>query len=522
MSRSPQDCQYGNRWLKFFKKWHRWPGLIFGIFFILWAISGIIMNHRQLFSGMDISRKLVPKEHRYVNWNNAAVKSAVKISNDSLLLFGNIGIWLTDTNFSSYTDFNNGFRKGIDNRKISSMLVTRNGNIYAGTLFGLHYYNPLRGKWTKISLPVEDERIQGLIEKGNEVMILTRSEFLAAEDNPAEFRAVKLHLPEPEDYDDKAGLFRTIWVIHSGEIYGKAGKLIVDALGLIVILLAITGLLHFTMPYALRKLKKQKRSLKLASSAKRTSAKWHKKAGIWIAIFILINTITGMFLRPPLLITIANSRVGKIPWSKLDTPNPWEDKLRAVIYDEDINGFIFGTNEGLYYADEEFGREMVPLPGQPPLSVMGINVFQKAGPGKYLVGSFNGLYDWYLRDGVTHVADHFSGKIPKQINSGSKPFGDEMVAGYLKLENGHSLYFDYNKGAISLNNLEMPPMPSEILENSPMSWWNFSLEVHTGRIFKPLTGDFYILIVPLLGIFGTILVISGLIVWIKLYLRKNR
>ena len=74
--------------------------------------------------------------------------------------------------------------------------------------------------------------------------------------------------------------------------------------------------------------------------------KWHKKAGIWIAAFILINTLTGMFLRPPLLITIANARVGKIPWSVLDKPNPWEDKLRAVIYDEEIRGYIIGTSKG--------------------------------------------------------------------------------------------------------------------------------------------------------------------------------
>ena len=84
-----------------------------------------------------------------------------------------------------------------------------------------------------------------------------------------------------------------------------------------------------------------------------------------------------MFLRPPLLITIANARVGKIPWSVLDTPNPWEDKLRAVIWDEEISGFIFGTTEGMFYADKGLNQEMIALQGQPPLSVMGINVFQK-------------------------------------------------------------------------------------------------------------------------------------------------
>lgn len=98
-----------------------------------------------------------------------------------------------------------------------------------------------------------------------------------------------------------------------------------------------------------------------------------------------------------------------------------------------------------------------------------------------------------------------------------------MVSGYLKIGSGKEIYFDYNRGAIILNSNEnMPAMPAEILAKTPISWWNFALEVHTGRIFRPFAGEFYILIVPLLGIFGTILVISGLIVWIKLYARKNR
>ena len=522
MSMSPKDLKCGNRWLKFFRKWHRWPGVIMGFFFILWAISGIVMNHRQLFSGFDISRKFLSREYRYVNWNNAAVKSAVTIGPDSLLIFGNIGIWLTDSNYASFKDFNAGFPKGIDNRKVSSMLVTKKGNVYAGTLFGLYHFDPLRGLWVKLNIPVNDERIQWLVEKDGEVLILTRSELLSAVDDPGKFSVEKLHLPPPEGYDNKASLFRTIWVIHSGEIYGFTGKLIVDALGLILILLAITGTLHFSMPYALRRRKKLKKSTVLASSTKRISAKWHKKAGIWIALFLLINTITGMFLRPPLLIAIANSRVGMIPFSVLDTPNPWEDKLKAVIYDEDAGGFIFGTNEGLYFADKDLKQKMIALAGQPPLSVMGINVFEKSGPGRYLVGSFNGLYDWSPGDGVSPVGDSISTKRDGVPLNNAIPFGDQMVSGYLKSETGKEVYFDYNRGAVILTGTdEFPAMPLEIIKESPMSWWNFALEVHTGRIFKPLIYDFYILIVPLMGLFGTILVISGLMVWIKLYARKN-
>jgi len=521
MINSPKDLKCDTRYLKFFRKWHRWPGVIMAFFFILWAISGIVMNHRKLASGLDINRKCLPKEYRYVNWNNAAVKSAVNIAKDSLLVYGNIGIWLTDTLFEHFSDFNAGFPEGIDNRKISSLLYTRKGNLYAGTLFGIYYTQYPYGKWERMELSSKDQRVQWLTEKDGKILILTRSGLFQSMDDPANFHAERLHLPPPVGYDNKAGLFRTIWVIHSGEIYGDIGRLIVDLVGLIVILLAITGTLHFSMPYALRWLKKRKRSLITASSTKRKSAKWHKKAGIWIFLFILVNAITGMFLRPPLLITIANARIGKIPWSVLDSPNPWEDKLRAIIYDEEIGGYLFGTSEGIYYADAELKGEMVAPPGQPPISVMGINIFEKSGSGRYMVGTFNGLYDWYPMEGFSR--NHITGETPGKISTGSKPFGDQMASGYFETSNGREVYFDYNIGAVSLDAKgKFPAMPIKILENSPISWWNFALEVHTGRIFKYLIGDFYILIVPLMGIFGTLLVISGLVVWIKLYVRKNR
>lgn len=521
MTNSPKDLKCSNRWLKFFKKWHRWPGIIMALFFVLWAASGIVMNHRKLVSGMDISRNCLPKEYRYVNWNNAAVRSAVNIGQDSLLVYGNIGIWLTDSSFAHFSDFNNGLPEGIDNRKISCLLSSPGGTLYAGTLFGVFYFDNSAAKWIKLAIPSNDQRIQWLEEKEGKVLILNRSELFLAEDDPGHFSATAIPLPAPDGYDNKAGLFRTIWVIHSGEIYGNIGKLIVDLLGFIVIFLAITGALHFSMPYALRRLKKSKRSLSTASSTKRFSTKWHKKTGIWIAIFILINTLTGMFLRPPLLITIANARVGKIPLSVLNTPNPWEDKLRAVIYDEELGGYLFGTSEGIFFAEKGLQTEMVAPPGQPPLSVMGINVFRKEGKGTYLVGTFNGLYDWMPRIGFS--MDHITGKVPQQLNAASKPFGDEMAAGFWALGGGKEIYFDYNYGAKVLGNQgHFVAMPQEILEKSPMSLWNFALEVHTARIFKPLIGDFYILLIPLMGIFGTILVISGLVVWIKLYVRKNR
>ncbi|MBK7027758.1 MAG: hypothetical protein IPH45_00400 [Bacteroidales bacterium] len=109
--------------LKWFRKYHKWPGLIFALFILLFAVSGIIMNHRGIFSSVDVNRKWLPGNYKYNNWNMAAVKSAVKLPDDSLLVFGNIGIWKTDSSFTSFRDFNNGFPEGIDNRKIYSLAL---------------------------------------------------------------------------------------------------------------------------------------------------------------------------------------------------------------------------------------------------------------------------------------------------------------------------------------------------------------------------------------------------------------
>jgi ABC-type xylose transport system permease subunit len=64
-------------------------------------------------------------------------------------------------------------------------------------------------------------------------------------------------------------------------------------------------------------------------------------------------------------------------------------------------------------------------------------------------------------------------------------------------------------------------MPENVRKASGMSLWNLCLEIHTGRIFGGITGGFYILIVPLAGITGIIVVLSGYMVWRRKYKIKK-
>ena len=492
-----------------------------GVFILFWAVSGIVLNHRETFSGIDIGREILAKEYQYENWNNAAIKGKIELESDSMLVFGNIGIWLTTDNFNTYQDFNNGFPDGIDHRKTFCMLRSASNNLYAGTLFGLYYYNKGSGIWQKILLDIENERIVGLTEDNGNILILSRSFLFRATDHPGNFSPARITLPPPVNYDHQVSLFKTLWVIHSGEIYGHFGKLVVDAFATVLIILLITGIIHFIAPGWLRRRKRKQKRIKPIARLNRFSYRWHKKIGIWAVAFLLLTSTTGMFLRPPLLIAIATARVDKISYTRLADSNPWHDKLRTIIPDPDSGGYMIGTSEGIFYASYDFSNPLLPLPSQPPVSVMGINVLEKLDSDTYLVGSFNGLFAWKPNKGI--FIDYLTGETPQFNERGGSPIGKDMVSGYLVDKSGNEYFFDYNRGAVPINHeRRFIEMPGRIITDSPMSLWNLALEIHTARFFKFLFGRFYILFIPLFGLTMITILITGLVVWIILYNRKSK
>ena len=502
-----------NRFLKLLKKLHKWPAIIIAFFAVLFAASGIVMNHRELFSSVDVSRNLFPKNYSYNNWNLAAIRGSENRGPD-ILIYGNIGVWKTDENFSYFSDFNQGFPKGIDNRKIYSVKTLGN-SLFAGTQLGL-YKRQAGKKWEKIDLAVDD-RIADLSVKDDTLLVLTR-DYLLTSANGNDFNINQL--PAPINYVRKTGLFETFWQLHSGELWGFPGKLIVDLIGLVTILLSVTGLLHFFFPKIIKKRKKKEKAVALLVSTKKKNLRWHNVIGYLFAIFLIINTFSGMHLRPPLLIAIATKQVGIIPGTHLDNPNPWFDKLRRVQWDEDLNQYIFSTSEGFYFADVKLNTELIPALSQPPVSVMGCNVLKPLDNGNYLVGSFSGMFLWNIATGS--VIDFFDRTPFIKPEGMQKPIADNMVAGLAK-GNNSAFWFDYNRGAQRMASLEgmpslnFPEMPEEIKEASPMSLWNSALEVHTGRIFENILGPFYILYVPLAGICILLVLISGFLLWWKVF-----
>lgn len=490
--------------VKLFRKLHKWPGIIISVIAIHFALSGVIMNHRELVSGIDVSRKFLPTNYTYENWNLASVKGGFPLTPDSMIFYGNIGCWIKTGD--TYRDFNRGFPKGIDNRKVSSILRFNN-TLVAGTQFGLFARNERLKQWEEIKFPKKEQYISDLFIKNDTLIILSRNTLIKTRD--LQHFKIK-QLPPAIGYKKKVGLFKTLWELHSGELFGIIGKLFVDLLGVVTVILSLTGILHFLFPGWVKR--KRKRTLNAGKLPRyfRLNLKWHNKLGYILAVFLIINTMAGMFLRPPLLIPIIHKEIPILPGTHLDTSNPWHDKLRKGEWNEKLSKYIFSTSDGFYYTDENLTHVMKKFLHEPPVSIMGCNVLEPINEKQYLVGSFSGMFIWSAESGQTF--DFFTRKPFQKTQGMSRPVSEHMVTGFIHSPT-ESWYFDYNTGMTPITKSKTWPMPESVLDHSPISLWNLALEMHTGRIFEFLLGFFYFLYVPLAGLCLLSVLFSGFFLW---------
>lgn len=503
--------------MKKLRKYHKYPSLVIGLFLILFSVSGIIMNHRGFFSPADVSRALMPPVYRYSNWNLAAVKGNIAVANGQQLIYGNTGIWSTDTSFSRFSGLNEGFGRGIDRRKVFTLTETSDRQLFAGTLFGLWKFDEKGQQWRKIALPEKNPRVVKVHQYNDRLLVMTRDHlYTLSLKHLNQVRSWPLKVPEGSD--GKVSLFRTLWVLHSGEMLGITGKLLVDLVGIVMIFICLSGFYYTLLPKFARKTSLKLR-LKL-QKINRTSIRWHNLTGGYGILILTITVVSGMFLRPPLLIPIATSRVAPVPGTILGHNNHWHDKLRDFTIDSANNRLLFSTSEGFYETGLDQSGFCRSLKVQPPVSVMGITVFEPYGSDRFLVGSFSGLYLWNPEEGS--ITDAVTGS-RVFAREGGNPFGATAVSGLIIGSHGPEAYLDYDGGWIPLKTgAKVPAMPGEI-KNSPVSLWNVALEVHTGRIFSVILGDFYILYVPLMGLTTILILITGFMMWYRsLKKKKNR
>ncbi|QZT37801.1 PepSY domain-containing protein [Halosquirtibacter xylanolyticus] len=501
------------------KRLHHWPGFILAFFFLYYGLSGILLNHRGLISHMDVSRSLLPSSFEYDGWNNAALKGDLKITDDSILIYGSVGVWATNKDRDDFQSLNGGFPNGVDHRKVNDVCRMPDGTTYAATQFGLYRWNQDQLKWILVKIETDYPRFVGLTNFGDTIYVINRNAvFYGVTKSEGNVAFEKVVLKAPSNYEKVVSLFTTVWELHSGALFGIGGVLFVDFLGILLIIISVTGIVFFMFPDWIKRRKRAKLGTKKLSYWNRVSIQWHNKIGVWCFVLFILLTFTGMFLRPPLIITIASSKVAPIPGSHLDQDNPWFDNLRDIHYSSLRNEFVLASSKGIYRLSS-LDHQPIRYKVQPPVSVMGINVLEEQANGSFLIGSFSGLFVWSPESST--VMNYVTRKVYIPKKSG-RPVGDQVVTGLLHGEMGERFIVDYFKGVVPSNlGREYSEMPESVVRSSPISLWSLCLEIHTGRIFRDLLGDFYILIVPLSGMIGISVFISGFILWWRKYRKKK-
>lgn len=494
------------------RKQHKWLGIGMIFFMLMFCVSGILLNHRSLIKDVNVSRKYLPSRYEFKDWNGGLLRgtldldkcssrdslSLTNVSDDSLanddsvhhlLLYGNGGIWLTDSKASYFKDFNQGLPTGADYRQIRNVVKIEkegvgkgfggdgNGDwIFAVSPFGLYRFGE-HGAWHEVKVPLEeDEKLTDIASHGDTLLVLSRSYAYLALPPYSHFK--RIQLPAPKDYDGKVTAFRTVWLLHSGELFGMVGKLIVDGIAVVLVLLCVTGFIFWLKP---------KRKLLL-----RSSLQWHDKIGRYTIVVTLLIALTGWCLRPPVMIALVLNKIPALPGTTLHSKNPWNDKLRMVRYDDNQGDWLLSTLEGFYSVDFEGekdfeknkevekdknakvvdGVKLEAIKNAPPVSVMGLNVLQKNAEGKWYCGSFSGLFVWDRAKGT--AIDYYTKKpAPKKAGA---PFGKKAIAGMSQDFSKSPVIAEYYEGA------NFTPQPTT-LNQLPMSLWNVALEVHSGRIF---------------------------------------
>lgn len=65
------------------RKHHKWLGLGMTFFLLMFCVSGILLNHRQLIKEVNVSRKFLPSRYEFKNWNGGLLRGTLDIGNTS-------------------------------------------------------------------------------------------------------------------------------------------------------------------------------------------------------------------------------------------------------------------------------------------------------------------------------------------------------------------------------------------------------------------------------------------------------
>ena len=128
-----------------YRKHHKWFGIVFCFFLLMFAISGIVLNHRHMYGSVNVSRSYLPISYHFRNWNNGLLRGTLRIGKDSVLIYGAGGAFLTDNEAKTFEEFNQGMPIAADSRALRNVVQTERGNLFAVAQFDSYILRD--GRW---------------------------------------------------------------------------------------------------------------------------------------------------------------------------------------------------------------------------------------------------------------------------------------------------------------------------------------------------------------------------------------
>lgn len=438
---------------------HKWSGLVCCLLLTVFCVSGILLNHRGFSDGIDVSRALLPPFYRHHNWNGGLMRGTLPVGNGKVAVYGTSGMFVTDSAATVFADFNEGLPETAAERAVRAMEADTAGNLYALTPTALYFRGARDSVWRTLAR-AQDDRFSDFTLCGDKLVVLGRSYLYTLNVNLDSGATLERHIlrtSQPRALE-RTSAFRVVWMLHGGELFGLPGRLVVDFIALAMIALCITGACIWLLP------RLRCRNIGL-------HVRLHRKVGIWGMILFVVVALTGWMLRPPVMVPLALWKVPAPQGTALHNPsNPWHDKLRMIRYDDASHLWLLSTSHGFWCApalDEVFE----PMENTPPVSVMGLNVWCPDGQGRWLCGSFSGLYRWNVLSGRS--VDYFTGNEPEGTDG--PPVGKNKISGFSR-DFGQDRVVLYDSG---VQGLCQPPEMATL----PMPLWNVALEAHSGRIY---------------------------------------
>ena len=306
--------------------------------------------------------------------------------------------------------------------------------------------------------------------------------------------------------DRKTPLFRFIFALHSGEILGLPGILLMDILAIGLIFFCLSGLYQWVFPKVLKRATLGRKTRVKGGKTFRFLFRYHNLIGLVLAPLLIISSVSAMVMRPPglLLISSADSPI-EVSAKHASSHIPY--KITKAVWYKPTEQLFLLTDDGVYQgaANNCLGNQhcsFVQMPMSTPVHGMGATIFQPYDNDTLLIGSFSGLYRWQPEANLSSKVElpkQFGGLLPMAAHSN----GDELVV------------FDYFRGKVLDNQQWLVDMPVQVNESARMGLWNFFFELHNIRIFQHYIGPFYLILLLVIAIALFTLTITGVLNYLR-------